>query len=90
VNIFTNQTIDGVSESLHHNGGDIAIFIWGAFGGGSVSIEVLTPDGSAWIPILDDVWTEASVKVVNIPPSRFRLSLSGSTGASVMAELSGY
>lgn len=76
-------------SEVRYDGGKASISVWGAFGGGTATLEMKASDDT-WVPIQDGVWLEASVRVIDIPPARLRFSVSESTNSSISAEMMGY
>lgn len=63
----------------------------GTFGGATVGLQMLGPDGATWINIEDDsgalaISSERAVAVL-LPAGSFRASVTGGTGVSLYATL---
>lgn len=63
----------------------------GTFGGATVGLQMLGPDGATWIGIEDDsgalAITSARAVAVLLPAGQFRASVVGGSGASLYARL---
>lgn len=85
--VFTGQAADGVSQSFKYDGGGKAlnVYLSNNLGGGTVTLEALLPDGSAWVSLPGISLTGAGLHVVleRAAPFIGRLRLSGSTSASL-------
>lgn len=85
--IFNTQAVDGPSAEIVHPGGQFAVLVWGGLGGGTVTLEVLSIDGSTWVPDADNIWTAPGIKIISYPPTTIRLSLVGATAATLEAQV---
>ncbi len=86
--VFTNETTNTSSDPYAHKGGRLLIWVYGTFGGGLVSLEIQAPDGT-WMPAENGVWSEALCRMPDLPAASIRLTISGSTGASLSAAIGG-
>ncbi len=72
-------------------GGEYLFDVAGTFGGATVGIQVLGPDGATWIALRDSAGvvalTAAGAVVVSIPAGRYRATITGGSGVSVSARL---
>lgn len=63
----------------------------GTFGGATVGLQLLGPDGSTWIDVRDSAgalaFTAAGAVVVSLPVGQYRATVTGGTGVSVSARL---
>jgi len=91
MDIFNNYTIDGSSAEEIHTGGKLALWVWGNLDGGNVVLELKSPDGTAWVQADNGDWASSLVKVMDMPPCAFRLTIVGAgAGASIYAQASGF
>jgi len=86
--LFTNATANGDSASYSHIGGQLAIWAYGSFGGGTLTMTVNTPDGTAWIPADSSSTTAPAFKVAWMPPCQIRFNLAASSGANISVAVS--
>ena len=72
-------------------GGDYVFSVAGTFGGSTIGLEMLGPDGTTWIAIEDDAGplalTSAAVFVASLPAGSYRATVTGGSGVSVTATL---
>jgi len=82
VQLFTSRATNGSSNYFDHWGDDLIIWVWGTLGGASVSVEIETPDGSAWVGMEGGTWTASGAKVLRMPASRIRLTVTSASGTT--------
>jgi len=74
-----------------HLAGDYIFSVAGTFGGATVGIDMLGPDGSTWIALNDAsgaiAITAAGAIGVSLPIGSYRASITGGAGVSVYAVL---
>lgn len=72
-------------------GGDYCFAVAGTFGGTSVGIQMLGPDGATWISLSDSIGTIAltvgGARIVSLPAGSYRATITGGAGVSVSATL---
>lgn len=68
--------------------GGLGVFaIAGTFGGATVSLQFLGPDGSTWIDVgSDTTFTSAGGSVFVLPPARIRASVSGGSPSGLYGQ----
>ena len=77
---------DGASASVDWPGGDGAYFAVGTFGGGTFTLQMLSPDGTTWVSLgTIGALTATGVVGFSAPAGKMRASLSGSAGPSLKA-----
>ncbi|BBF92843.1 hypothetical protein [Blastochloris tepida] len=63
----------------------------GTFGGATVGLQMLGPDGATWISVEDDsgaiAITSARARLVYLPAGTFRATITGGDGVSLHARL---
>lgn len=68
------------------NGGDFMYAVAGTFGGATVTLETLGPDGSTWISLgTAAAMTTAGLCVVSLPPGRYRATAAGGAGPYLLS-----
>jgi hypothetical protein len=86
VELLNNASATGASTAW---GGKKGVFaIAGTFGGTTAQLELLGPNGSTWIALASASFTAAGAVVVELPPCRLRVSLTGGTPSAMFASLS--
>lgn len=72
-------------------GGDYCFAAAGTFGGSTVGLDMLGPDGATWIAVRDIsgpiALTAAGAVIVSLPAGAYRASISGGSGVSMSASL---
>ncbi len=84
--MFHNQTIDGVSPEIKIVTGSEGanLYVFGDFGGGKLTTEVLVPDGETWIQSEPDEFIEKpGLYVIESSSVILRVRLSGSSNANL-------
>jgi len=71
--------------------GDYCFAVAGTFGGATIGLEMLGPDGATHIPIEDAsgaiALTAAGAMIVSLPEGAYRAVVAGGSGASIFANL---
>lgn len=71
--------------------GNFVFSVAGLFGGASVGLQMLGPDGVTWITLKDHVGaialTSADAIFVSLPIGTYRATVTGGTGVSLFAQL---
>jgi len=85
--VFDNQAADGTSSTFKHLGSSrvLNVYVAGTLGGGTVTVEAQTPDGERWVPVAGGSIDRPGMHAIFAAPFVGRLTLAGSTGASVYA-----
>lgn len=69
-------------------GGDYMFAVNGTFGGTSVALEMLGPDGSNYISLgASATFAVAGLCLVTIPPGTYRATVTGGAGMTISATL---
>lgn len=72
-------------------GGSYVFDAAGTFGGTTVGLQMLGPDGSTWIDIEDEggaiALTSAGAVYLSIPAGSYRVTITGGSGVSMSARL---
>jgi hypothetical protein len=72
-------------------GGEYVFAAAGTFGGTTVGLQMLGPDGATWISIEDAAgaiaFTAAEATVVALPAGSYRATITGGAGVSMFASL---
>lgn len=73
------------------HGGDYVFLVAGTFGGTSVGLQILGPDGVTWISIEDSAGaiavTSAKAVYMTLPAGTYRATITGGTSPEISAEL---
>lgn len=71
--------------------GDWCFSVAGTFGGATIGLQKLGPDGTTWISLKDSAGaialTSADALVVSLAAGSYRATVTGGTGVSVSASL---
>jgi hypothetical protein len=59
-------------------GGKYGVAATGTFGGGSIALQILLPDGSTWVPAFT-AFAAAGFSVIDLPPGQYRLAIATAT-----------
>lgn len=92
--VFTHQTADGASEPFLSTPSGFnpytKIILANDLGGGTVTVEELSPNGF-WVPVSTTVAMDAAgVYLIDSAPFYGRLVLTGATGAKLSAWVQNY
>lgn len=79
---------DGQSVAADYQGGTATFFATGTFGGGTVMLQTLAPDGVTWVPIGAGI-TAAGLANFAAPAGKLRVAVTGSTTPSLQAWVCG-
>jgi len=75
---FSN--IDASTSAFSLRGGRYAVAVVATFGGGSVKLQALGPDGSTYLSVASGSdFTAAGFAVVDLPPGKYRLTIATAT-----------
>jgi len=61
-------------------------FVWGTFGGSTVTVEI-SPDGTNWFPVTGLSWTVLDVKNAEFRALQVRGVVTGGAGQSINMEM---
>ncbi len=68
------------------NGGEGAFLVAGTFGGATVTLQILGPDGSTWLDVgTDAALTAAGAVGFSLPPGTIRAEVDGGTPSGLYA-----
>ena len=83
--LFNAQAADGSSAIFKHIASNsvLNVYVSGDLGGGILAVEAQTPDGLTWEPISGGKVSESGVHAIFAAPFVGRVTLSGSTNASL-------
>lgn len=91
MNLLTGGAVTGAVQTCQFPG-RYCFAVNGTFGGATVGLEMLGPDGTNYIPIEDDggaiAITSAKSLAVLLPAGSYRATVSGGSGAALYASLS--
>lgn len=59
----------------------------GTFSGATISLEMLSPDGSSWIAISGSGFTAEGAVIVDLPASKYRGAVAGGPPSNIYAAL---
>lgn len=80
--ILSGATANGNSTVVEWTGGTGTFWVWGSFGGATVSLEA-SPDGTHWFPIGHAVsFSQNGFGSFALGPCKLRASLSAATGTT--------
>lgn len=83
------SNVDATGETFDWPGGRGEFCVVGTFGGATVSLEKLGPDGSTWVLVgTDAALTSAGMVGVELAQGSIRASVTGGTPANLYARLS--
>lgn len=64
-------------------GGKYAVLASATWGGGSVDVTALMPDGSTYVSVLSSVFTVNGAKIVDLPPGSYKIDITTATAVYV-------
>lgn len=79
---------DGQSVGADFQGGIATFFATGTFGGATVTLQTLSPDGATWLPVFAGI-TAAGLANFSAPAGKLRVAVTGSTTPSLQAWVCG-
>lgn len=85
---YDQATFSNVSASqsgIKLNGGTYGVTVTATWGGGSVDLKRLGPDGSTYVSVLSSTFTANAYQTVNIPPGSYQLTVT--TATAVYADI---
>lgn len=74
----TFTDIAATTAAFKLDGGSYKVAVVATFGGGSVGLEQLGPNGSTWLAV-HTALTAAGVATVQVPPGQFRFAIATAT-----------
>lgn len=79
------------AEQVSQRPGRYCFAVAGTFGGATVGLQMLGPDGATWIDIEDDAGAiaiaSAKARLIALPAGRYRATITGGAGVSLSATL---
>lgn len=79
------ENASATGSAMQWPGGRAVFAVTATFGGGTVKLQMLGPDGSTWIDVADGSLTAAGTKVVEVPVGQVRANVA--TATAVYASL---
>lgn len=76
------ENIAATTSAFVLNGGRYQFAVTATFGGGSVGIEMLGPNGSSWL-LVATALTAAGVVTYELPPGQYRVVIATATAVYV-------
>jgi len=76
------ENIAATTSAFVLNGGKYQFAVAATFGGGSVGIEMLGPNGSSWL-LVATALTAAGVATYDLPPGQYRVVIATATAVYV-------
>ncbi|HUP06845.1 MAG TPA: hypothetical protein VMU47_06830 [Caldimonas sp.] len=77
---------NGTTGPFDCPGGRMSYAVCGTFGGCSVQLNQLGPDGTTWLPVGAAV-TSAGVAIVELAPCQLQLVITGGAGNAIFASI---
>jgi alpha-D-ribose 1-methylphosphonate 5-phosphate C-P lyase len=86
--LLANATATG--PSMYFGGGSCLFMFVPGTGGATVTLQILGPDGTTWIPITGASGTTAAAVSLSLPSGNYRVAVTGgTTPAGIHAQLLG-
>lgn len=85
VDLLVNANATG--PTLYWASGKGVLSVVGTFGGATLQLDMLGPNGSTFIAVPTASFTAAGAIVVELPPSRLRMTVTGGTPSALFASL---
>lgn len=82
-NLLTNASATG--EGIAVGGGAYVISADGTFGGTTLQLQLLSPDGASWLAIANATFTAEGSLVVDLPDGVIRMAVTGGTPSALYA-----
>lgn len=79
------SNISTTTAAFRLDGGIYALSVVATFGGGSVDLQVLGPDGSTYVSALTAAFLANGTKVVFLPPGAYKWVIATATAVYVSA-----
>lgn len=84
INLLVNASATGAGVTWH--GGEGVLTVCGTFGGASVSLQTLGPDGVTWIDVgTSTTLTSAGAPNFRLPQGQIRVAVTGGTPSGLYA-----
>jgi hypothetical protein len=84
--LFQSQTGTTAQFVLLY-GGTYGVFVCGLFGGGTVVLQAIGPDGSSLVSV-DTGTTVSDYVVLQLPPGTYQFTVTGQTAAALAMSIS--
>jgi len=75
---YIASNISADTDAFGLRGGLYGVLMVATWGGGSVTLEGLAPDGTTWVTVLT-AFTANAYATVSLPPGQYRLNLATAT-----------
>jgi hypothetical protein len=86
--LLSNASATGGSASIGRPGRYV-VSVAGTFGGATVALQMLGPDGSTWLGLgTDATFTAAGVAALQLPTGVYRMAVTGGAPSGLYANLS--
>lgn len=85
VDLLVNASATGAAQYWASGKGVLSVV--GTFGGATLQLQMLGPDGSTWINVATASFTANGAIVVELPPSRLRMTVTGGTPSALFASI---
>jgi len=82
----TTGTGNGTFGPFDCPGGRMSYGVCGTFGGASVQLNQLGPDGATWVPVGSAV-TTTGFAIVELAPTQLQLVITGGAGSAIFASI---
>jgi len=90
LDLLSNASATGLDANIQ-NPGRYCFAVAGTFGGATVGLDIMGPDGATWIAIEDSAgtlaFTAAKAVLVDLPAGKFRARVTGGAGVALFASL---
>ncbi len=75
--------ISSATGQFYLDGGTYgAVYLAGTWGGGTVTLQILGPDGTTWVSVTA-AWTANGTALVELPPGNYQFAVTTATGVYV-------
>lgn len=85
VDLLVNASATGAPQLWGLGNGVLSVV--GTFGGATLQLQMLGPNSSTWIDIPTASFTANGAIVVELPPARVRMNVTGGTPSALFASL---
>lgn len=88
---FPYSNISSTPATFQLKGGNYGVTVTATFGGGSVTFNKLSQDGTTWVPVVP-AFTANGYANVSLPPGNYQLAIATATAvyAEVTSTVSSY
>lgn len=83
-NLLNNASATG--EAVTNSGGTYVITADGTFGGTTLQLQLLSPDGTSWISVASGTFTAEGSFVCDLPAGSIRMLVTGGTPSALYAD----